>query len=179
LYWNLLSGACGHTYGHHSVWQMWREGRNPINRPLMPWNEAIHQPGAAQMQFGRRLMESRPWTQFAPDEELIVADEVASSVPGAGRYRFAAARAAEGASGLVYVPVGRQFRVRMSRIEGPKVNAWWYSPRDGKATLVGEFPNEGEREFLAPAPGEQLDWILVLDSTSRGYPSPETAGGVQ
>ena len=23
LYWDLFSGACGHTYGHHSVWQMW------------------------------------------------------------------------------------------------------------------------------------------------------------
>ena len=26
LYWDLFSGACGHTYGHHSVWQMWRDG---------------------------------------------------------------------------------------------------------------------------------------------------------
>ncbi len=23
LYWDLFSGAFGHTYGHHSVWQMW------------------------------------------------------------------------------------------------------------------------------------------------------------
>ena len=21
LYWDLFSGACGHTYGHHSIWQ--------------------------------------------------------------------------------------------------------------------------------------------------------------
>ena len=27
LYWDLFSGACGHTYGHHSVWQMWAPGR--------------------------------------------------------------------------------------------------------------------------------------------------------
>ncbi len=37
LYWDLFSGACGHTYGHHSVWQMWQPGRNPINNPLLPW----------------------------------------------------------------------------------------------------------------------------------------------
>ena len=48
-----MSGACGHTYGHHSVWQMWVPGREPINDPLMPWTEAIDQPGAAQMQHGR------------------------------------------------------------------------------------------------------------------------------
>jgi len=41
LYWDLFTGAFGHTYGHHSVWQMWQPGRGPINNPLMPWYEAI------------------------------------------------------------------------------------------------------------------------------------------
>ena len=49
LCWDLFSGACGHTYGHHSVWQMWSPGKGPINNPLQPWNEAINQPGATQM----------------------------------------------------------------------------------------------------------------------------------
>jgi hypothetical protein len=50
FYWDVFSGACGHTYGHHSVWQMWHPGRAPINDPLLPWNEALDQPGAVQMQ---------------------------------------------------------------------------------------------------------------------------------
>ncbi len=29
LYWSLFSGACGHTYGCHDIWQMWQEGRKP------------------------------------------------------------------------------------------------------------------------------------------------------
>lgn len=33
LYWDLFLGACGHTYGHHSVWQMYPPGRHPINFP--------------------------------------------------------------------------------------------------------------------------------------------------
>ena len=40
LYWDLFGGAFGHTYGHHSVWQMWAPGRQPVNNPLMPWFEA-------------------------------------------------------------------------------------------------------------------------------------------
>ncbi len=60
LYWDLFTGACGFTYGHHSVWQMWSPQKNPINNPLMPWSEAINQPGAGQMQFARWLLESRP-----------------------------------------------------------------------------------------------------------------------
>jgi hypothetical protein len=179
LYWDLFSGACGHTYGHHSVWQMWREGRNPINRPLMPWNEAIHQPGAAQMQFGRKLIESRPQTNRIPDNDIIVTDRVPSSVPGAGRYRYAATRDADGSYAMVYVPVGRKFRVRMDKVSGPTVKAWWYNPRDGQATAIGEFPKSGEREFVPPTPGEQLDWILVLDDASKDFPPPGTAGGAR
>ena len=48
LYWDLFSGACGHTYGHHSVWQMWTPRGKPINNPLMPWFEAIDQPAPAR-----------------------------------------------------------------------------------------------------------------------------------
>ena len=70
LYWDLFSGAFGHTYGHHSVWQMWTPARAPINNPLMPWTEAIDQPGAAQMQHGRALIESRPFLTRIPDDDV-------------------------------------------------------------------------------------------------------------
>ena len=96
LYWNLFTGACGVTYGHHSVWQMWSPGKNPINNPLMPWSEAIDQPGAGQAQHLRWLLESRPMLSRIPDQEVIVTDRVPTSVPGAGRYFFAATRDSEG-----------------------------------------------------------------------------------
>ena len=28
-YWALLSGAAGHVYGNHNVWQFWQPGREP------------------------------------------------------------------------------------------------------------------------------------------------------
>ena len=116
LYWNLFSGAFGHTYGHHSVWQMWSPGKNPINNPLMPWSEAIDQPGAAQMQHGRRLMESRPFLTRIPDDSIIASNRVPTSIPGAGRYRFVATRDEAGSYAMVYAPVGRKFSVRMDKI---------------------------------------------------------------
>lgn len=175
LYWDLFSGACGHTYGHHSVWQMWGPGRGPINNPLMPWFEALDQPGAGQMQFGRRLMESRPFLTRVPDDSVIVTDAVPTSVPGAGRYRFVATRDETGAYAMVYAPVGRKFKVRMDKIAGPKVKAWWFNPRSGEATAIGEFPNAGEREFTPPDLGEMLDWVLVLDDAGRKFPPPGAA----
>ena len=60
----------------------------------------------------------------------------------------------------------------MSYIGGSKVKAWWFNPRDGKATQIGAFENEGEREFTPPNPGELLDWVLVLDDAAKSYPAP-------
>lgn len=172
LYWDLFTGAFGHTYGHHSVWQMWQPGREGKNFPLMPWYEAIDQPGAAQMQHGRRLIESRPFLTRIPDDSVIVPADPPSSVPGAGLKRYVATRDSEGSYALVYVPIGRPFKVHMDKIKGSKVKAWWFNPRDGKARLIGEFPNTGERLFTPPDPGENLDWVLVLDDASWKFPEP-------
>ncbi len=172
LYWDLFTGGFGHTYGHHSVWQMWQPGRQPINNPLMPWFEALDQPGAAQMQHAKHLLLSRPFLTRVPDDSVIVTDRVPTSVPGAGRYRFVATRDEAGSYAMVYAPVGRAFKVRMDVIKGTPVKAWWFNPRDGRATLIGEFPNTGERAFAPPDPGEHLDWVLVLDDAGRNFPPP-------
>jgi len=174
LYWDLFTGACGHTYGNHAVWQMWAPGRAEINAPLMPWHEALGEPGAGQMQYGRWLMESRPFLTRIPDDEVIVTDRVPTAMPGAGRYRFVATRDQAGTYAMVYAPIGRQFKVRMDKITGAKVKAWWFNPRNGKAEAIGEFPNTGERAFISPDPGETIDWVLVLDDAAKSYPPPGT-----
>ena len=172
LYWDLFSGAFGHTYGHHSVWGFWKPGVVPINDPLMPWTEAVDQPGANQMIHGKRLIESRPFLSRVPDDSLIVTDRVATSVPGAGRYRFVATRDTDGSYAMIYAPIGRKFKVRMDKISGQSIKAWWFNPRDGKATSIGDFTDKSDREFTPPNPGEQLDWVLVLDDASKNYPPP-------
>ncbi|MBL9127603.1 MAG: DUF4038 domain-containing protein, partial [Verrucomicrobiales bacterium] len=173
LYWDLFGGAFGHTYGHHSVWQMFDPKRGkPVNNPLLPWHEAIHQPGASQMRHGRALMESRPFLSRIPDPDIVVADAVPTSVPGTGRYHFAATRDSEGSYAMVYAPAGRAFKVRLDKIHGPDVVAWWFDPRTGIADLQGTYKNEGIREFMPPTPGEHLDWVLVIDDSSRHFPPP-------
>ena len=107
---------------------------------------------------------------------MIVADRVPTSVPGAGRYGSSATRDAAGSYAMVYVPVGRAFRVRMDKVTGKSVKVWWYNPRNGEAMPAGEFPNKGEREFRPPDPDEGLDWVLVLDDAVKGYLPPGTIG---
>jgi hypothetical protein len=57
-------------------------------------------------------------------------------------------------------------------IKGSEVTAWWFNPRNGKASAAGKFPNTGTRTFISPDPGESLDWILVLDDSSKNYKAP-------
>jgi len=107
-----------------------------------------------------------------PDPTVIVTDRVPTSVPGEGRYRFVATRDTDGTYAMVYAPVGRTFSVRMTAIAGARVKAWWFNPRNGSATVIGVFPNSGERTFTPPDRGEMLDWVLVLDDESKRYPPP-------
>jgi hypothetical protein len=172
LYWDLFAGACGHTYGHHSVWQMYDKERTPVNGPLMTWSEALDQPGAAQMIHARRLLESRPYLSRIPDDSILVPAEVPTAVPGAGTRRFAATRDANGSYAMVYAPIGRAFSVHMDKITGGKVRASWFDPRTGKSNAIGEFPNTGTHTFISPTPGEDVDWVLVLDDASKGFRAP-------
>jgi Protein of unknown function (DUF4038)/Putative collagen-binding domain of a collagenase len=176
LYWDLFGGGFGHTYGHHSVWQFFTAARTPVNNPLLDWRQAIEQPGARQMQHGRALIESRPFLTRIPDATIVVTGAVPTSMPGAGRYYFAGTRDADGTYAMVYAPVGRPFAVRMNVIAGVKVKAWWFNPRTGTADAIGSFANTGERVFTPPDAGEMLDWVLVLDDESKGYPPPGRAG---
>jgi len=175
LYWDLFSGAFGHTYGHHSVWQMWTAARTPVNNPLMPWYQAILQPGAAQMRHARALLESRPFLTRIPDDSVIVPATPPTAVPGTGLKRLVATRASAGSYCMIYTPAGRPFKVRLEVITGSKVKAWWFNPRTGRAQAAGEFDNRGEREFVPPDKGEMLDWVLVLDDAAKHFPAPGLA----
>ena len=175
LYWSVFYGSAGVTYGHHSVWQMYdkEKGRGPINRPLMPWHKAIDQPAAGQVVHLKNLMLSRPYFSRIPAPEFIVQDEVQSSVPGAGRYRFVATMDTDGSYAMVYAPIGREFSVKTDMLKAEKITAWWYCPRTGKAQKIGSFANDGQpKAFTPPMKGEAMDYVLVLDDAAKHYPKP-------
>ncbi|MBI4927541.1 MAG: hypothetical protein HY835_07235, partial [Anaerolineae bacterium] len=52
---------------------------------------------------------------------------------------------------------------------GP-VTAWWYDPRTGTSSRVGDHANDGAAWFQSPLGGP--DWVLVLDVKSANYPPP-------
>lgn len=175
LYWSVFYGSAGVTYGHHSVWQMYdkEKSRGPINRPLMSWQEAINQPAADDVRHLKELMLSRPYFSRIPSEDFIVPSDVNTAMPGAGRYRFVATIDNEGRYAMVYAPISRTFSVKCDMIKAEKITAWWYCPRTGKAKKIGTLLNDKPtRSFTPPHSGEAEDWVLVIDDTSKHYPTP-------
>jgi len=162
-YWSVFSGSCGHTYGNHSVWQMYAANRKPVNGPLFHWDEAIHRPGAAQMQYLRRLIESRPYFTRVPDPSLI-----ASALDGSDH--IVATRGDDYA--FIYSPQGRKFTVNLGKISGEQLKASWFNPRTGTANGIGLIPNSGTHEFTCPSEGFGSDWVLILDDAAKNYPAP-------
>ncbi|MBP2234659.1 hypothetical protein J2Z31_001149 [Sinorhizobium kostiense] len=166
-YWGLFAGGHGHTYGNRGVWQMYEPGRNPSGPLRYYWYDAMDLPGAWDMKHVRSLMLSRPMLSRIPDQSLVQ-----DALSGADHIR--ATRGDDFA--FIYAATGRTFSVNLGKISGSTVVAWWFDPRKGTATLIGEFPNAGTRTFDPPGePQRENDWVLVIDDKEKGYSAPGMA----
>jgi hypothetical protein len=165
-YWSVFAGAFGHTYGDSAIMQFYRQGGGKGSYgPKESWTEAMDDPGAGEMQFLKALMLSRPYFERVPDQ---------SAIAGQNGTKHDIVMATRGAAYLfAYSYTGKPFEIRMGAIGGERVQAWWYSPRDGAAEAIGTFANQGVRTFQPPgAPREGNDWVLVLDDVSKKFPPP-------
>lgn len=163
-YRSVFAGGCGVTYGHHSVWQFASDRTPGINHVDRPWLEAIERPGANQVQFLRNLMESRPFATRIPDQSLLI------TPAGTAESHVQATRAADGSYALIYLPVRESVTVDISKLKAQSLLAWWYNPRTGTATLIGNVHAMGKASFTPPADGP--DWVLVIDDAGKGWGAP-------
>lgn len=164
-YLDLFAGAHGHTYGCHSVWQMYATNRKPVNGPLKTWSESLDLPGASDMTHVRALMESRPILDRIPDQTLIASDSYAEG------NRIQATRGKDYL--FVYTNTGRPFTVNLGKISGKQIKGFWYDPREGTSKAIESMSNTGKKEFTPPSNGLGKDWILILDDAGKDYKAPQ------
>jgi hypothetical protein len=167
-WWSVFAGSFGHTYGENAIIQMHKPGQKGAYGVRSSWSEALDAPGAAQMQFVKNLMLSRPFLERIPDQSLVEGENGA-------RYDYVAATRGKSYA-FAYTWTGRPFQIRMGAISGKEVHAWWFDPRSGAAQEIGIFANSGTRDFNPPgepAPGN--DWVLVLDDVARRFDKPGAA----
>lgn len=176
-YRSVFAGACGVTYGHHAVWQFYSPREAPINFVDRPWTEALHRPGARQMQHLRRLMESRPYLSRVPDQDLIAGLGVGADPLRADQHARAT-RDAGGRYAMLYLPRPTPVTVTLSGLSGAVWRAWWFDPVTGEAEPAGTGPRPAEDRLTFSPPGGRPDWVLVVDDAAEGFgpPGGEWAG---
>lgn len=163
LYWNLFSGAFGHTYGCHPIWQMKTPEREAVGLVRNNWYDVLDLPGAGDLVHARRLLESRPFLSRIPDQSLLTPSYIPET-------DYIVATRGDGYA-LIYFPTGFSAEIEIGRI-GTAVNAWWYDPRTGEPILIETLTDIKKMTFTPPDKGRGNDWILVLDDASRGFNLP-------
>ncbi|MGI6200063.1 MAG: glycoside hydrolase family 140 protein [Christensenellales bacterium] len=150
-WWDVLSGACGHTYGNHCVWGFNREATDYF--PYV-YEQAARHDGAEDMRHLRALIEAYPYFQRRPAQELIAVVNDVNAHQAACRgddYAFC------------YSPLGLPITVRMRLLAPGEVRASWYDPREGTRQTLGIYPSWGGCTFVPPSQGKGQDWVLILE----------------
>lgn len=154
----VFAGACGHTYGSHSIWQFLDKDLHPaIGHARTPWREAMDQPGSFQMRHLRSLMESRPDLTRIPDQSLV------QNTAGLGATGPWATRSESGSYAFVYLPEGQEVTLAPAFLRSQRGSKYaWFDPRTGE--ISGSASSPESAEFVPPTSGHGCDWVLVLDA---------------
>ena len=156
-YRSVFAGACGVTYGHHAVWQFLSVREDTINHADRYWTDAINRPGAFQVGYLKRLIESHSALDRIPDQSLI-----AEGQGEKGQY-ITAFRDKDNKYAMIYLPVGRKIAVSTSFVEGDSILVSWFDPRIGKTENAGKLKREPVMEFVSPTTGVENDWVLIIE----------------
>lgn len=167
LYWNLFSGAFGHTYGCHPIWQMKTPGRDAVGLARNNWYDVLNLPGAGDLIHARRLIESRPVLSRVPDQSLIVPSYYPET-------DYIVATRGDGYA-FVYFPTGWSAELDLKKLGADALHAYWFDPRTGESVLIETITEVGICKFAPPESGRGNDWILVLDDPSKNFNLPGQA----
>jgi len=155
----LLSGACGHCYGHHVVW--------PLDSG---WEAALDAGGSISLSRMHALFESIAWWKLAPDASsaLVTAGRGTS---GTTSY-VTAGLASDGTVAVVYTPTGSSFTVDLSQMVGTgNVTATWVDPYSGtRVAATGSPLAQSSHAFVASSErgnnsNGDADWALLLEAS--------------
>ena len=182
----LNSGLAGHTYGANGIWQVNTAQRPFGNSPSgscwgnMPWDQAMHLPGARQIGRAKKFLDTLPWNEVEPQQVQVGRlDNLLQRRPRLRRVLHKLGwRQAPGAPvamgiarekqlAIAYTVSNQPFRMDLALFKGP-VKATWIDPTNFDEHAV-RFDVRGHEMHVRPdrqnAAGES-DWLLLLQPAS-------------
>lgn len=170
---SVLSGACGHVYGTHSVWQFHDlEKRAQQTDARTPWQKAIDLPGATQMGVMKKFFEELDWTKLRRDDSFVINAEQDPAK------RPMAAMAEDRSWGVIFVPKAHAHSLNIDveklKSDGFVIHEVWdasslkrLSQRTGSLFgHHGAISATDKLDDLDPAPVAMNDWIILSRKVS-------------
>ena len=165
-YRSVFSGACGVTYGNQAMWQFYSEREEPVAFPERSWIETLDRPGAFQVGYLKKLVESRSVENRIPDQAMIIGGQ------GTKDEYITAFRDAGNRYCMIYLPVGKTITVNTGFFDSEKIVVWWFYPKTGEVTSIYILDRTNEMKFEAPDAGVGHDWVLILDDPKYRFGKP-------
>lgn len=182
----LNSGLAGHTYGANGIWQV-----NMVQQPFgasptgscwgnMPWEQAMHLPGARQLGLAARFLNTLPWNRFEP--QAFAQDRLEAFLQQRPRLRrvawklgwrpappapVAVGLARDRSVAIAYTVSDQPFRMDLSAFQGP-VQATWVDPTNFDEHPVRSAARGRQMQVQPPhrnAAGDS-DWLLLLKAVA-------------
>ena len=155
-YWSVFAGAAGHTYGSNAIMQFFMESEGKGSYGVREvWQDAMHHPGASQMQYLKKLMESVDFVNGMPGDKLLLYGQKE-------RYHRIAVFAGKDYV-FCYDYSGDQFLLDLSGYMERFMDAYWMNPQDGTYSYITTL--KGVQKWLASPVARKdkaNDWVLVL-----------------
>ncbi|MHB1038487.1 MAG: apiosidase-like domain-containing protein [Pirellulales bacterium] len=144
-YYSYLAGS-HHTYGHNDSW-----------RVLPTWKRALDAPGATQLGVLKKIFQARKeWWKLVPDQAIF-----ASGGQTEGKVLNLSARHEQGQWIMAYLGSKSTFSIRLDKLAGKEVRAFWIDPKTGQETPIGRFSTMQVQSFSTPEGWE--DSLLVIE----------------
>lgn len=159
--------TAGHLFGNCPIWH--------FNAPAAAgfcsagtWQSNLNSTPSQQLAYVGKLMRSRRHHLMQPD----TTNTVLTAGLGSGSTLATCSLASDRSTAIAYIPTQRAVTIDMTEFEGSgTVSCWWYNPRTGVASLIGQYAGSGTQNFTPP---DTNDWVLVCDADSQGFTSPGT-----
>lgn len=146
---SMLSGAIGHTYGAHGIWQMANRDNFMNHWGKSDYKKAITYKGANQIGTGKKILEKMEWWKIIPNFAIITPhwEEKKINLPLTGTI---------GDNYLVYIPdTTTSFPMKLNVPEMKTLE--WISPITGKTIKKQRFS-----KILKSAPVQKQTDLLLL-----------------
>ncbi|MFN0291925.1 apiosidase-like domain-containing protein [Pedobacter helvus] len=154
-YRNILAGACGFTYGHNAVWQMFEKNSSFVIPCITDWKESLQRPGAVQLQHLIKLFKTIPFNELKPDNYILAENSAIDSL------HIVASSTMK--HSLIYLPKGGTITLKAHQFKKLR----WYNPRNGEFTKWQAYSKFQSTSLTSPTKGDKNDWVLILKDKDK------------